>query len=214
MSRNKKEYQAKFLGMNSQTWLTIGILITIILVIFGINTYLNQPKFSVLKTECHTKELPCQVIEYHNKSIYACPQYYVEVNESVISNVSVQLPQVCEDKKINYQDNLEWSQMCYDLCDFRNINTSSEECFNSYGREFNTQGHLGCGQSDTFKDYKNQKIWLDENCNCTNREYPEYYAWQKEGCDKYAFKSACNDLKASYNRCLEYQCGNFKVVAK
>lgn len=51
----KKEYKAKFLGMNSNTWLCIGILITIILVIFGIQSYLNSPKFYVLKTECYNE---------------------------------------------------------------------------------------------------------------------------------------------------------------
>lgn len=64
----------------------------------------ESTRYSIFKTECHneTKQLPCSLIEYHQKQIYVCPQYYIEDTVN-ITGVSVQLPQeeVCNRTEVN-----------------------------------------------------------------------------------------------------------------
>lgn len=178
----------------------------------------NYPSYHIYKNECHneTKQLPCVVIDYKNKSIYACPQYYIEVNESVISNASVQLPQeeVCnktEVDEIQYNQEINCDTRDYYRKDYPveciTINLCVANCWDYFM-------HYIPQFKDDLNPYDKKEKCL-KNCyikNITKKDITK--EWFANNCECLLCGNGLNYKGCKEGECSKYKCGNYLVEAK
>ena len=211
--KSKIDYKAKFLRMDSQTWLTIGILATIILVIFGIQSYLH-PMFKILQTTCWNETTPaynytCMTLQ-NGSNVCGNVAIFIGDSEQGVLEIINKTEQKCSVKEVD-----EIKLICLNRignaipCESipnNAIKESEQKKLNGVNRRrLLSQNETNGDYYSYFIEFISKKDltekWLNENCECSDeRMYIDYPCSQEDG-----------SFKPLPDKCSKWKCGYYSV---